>query len=206
MRDRYAARRSASNMFCPSEVFVASVPIARFSPASSIARAGAGADPQVAHRIVDDARAGVRETRDVVLVDPYAVRGAEVRSGESQSDEVLDHALAVALQGKQRLRLRLGEMRLKSDGEFMCERRASGHERVAAMQWNRRRDGRTHPFAVERPMLERISRGRKARVGRRRRKLCRLCAHGVGQRFEQSRTRASPRRKTGIVHHAGREG
>jgi len=45
IRDRYAARRSASNMFCPSDVFVASVPIARFRPASSIARAGATPEP-----------------------------------------------------------------------------------------------------------------------------------------------------------------
>ena len=73
-------------MFCPSEVLLASVPIpSSYAGVEKRARrCNTRAKPKVAHWIVDDAGAGIREASDIVTIKPDAVRSAEARAEYAQ--------------------------------------------------------------------------------------------------------------------------
>ena len=90
---------------------------------------------------------------DVVVVEPYAVRGDEIGAQEPQVLKMRRLCLAVGLEADDDLGFRLLDVAVQADAEFPRQLRAGAHERVAAMVWDGRRHGGAHLLAVEAPIF-----------------------------------------------------
>jgi hypothetical protein len=117
-------------------------------------RRHARAEPQIAHRVVDCAAACVRQARDIVVVDPDRVRGAEALFQEPECGEMRSEALAVFFVANDGLGFRFSEMRLQPHVIVASEVAARDPEIIGAMQRNSGRKRRPDAAPVMAPSLQ----------------------------------------------------
>ena len=112
----------------------------------------ARAEPHVADRRVHDGGAAGGQAIEIVAIEPNRMSGGEMRPEHAERVEVRGQRLAVLAQAQHRLCLGLGEMGLQRQVVGPRQIATPDQKFIAAMDRNGRRDGRTDPFAIERPI------------------------------------------------------
>jgi hypothetical protein len=109
----------------------------------------------------------VGEAGDVVVVEPHAVGGDEIRAEQAEILQMRGRRLAVFLEADDDLDFGLVHVRVQPGTELAREAGAIAHELVAAMVRDGRGDGGTDELAIEAPVRQYAAHGREARLVRR---------------------------------------
>ena len=146
----------------------------------------ADAQAQVAGRVVGHRGAAVGEAADIVVIHPHGMGGGEVGTDDAQVVEMGGQSLAVLAHADHRLHLGFGQVAMDADPEFVGQFPARAEERILAMMGDGRRQGQTHPVAVEGPVFQGLAAGGDAGLGRFRRHPVDLGLEGVRQASDES--------------------
>ena len=147
------------------------------------------AEQHVAAGIVRHRGAVVGEALDVVLVEPDAVSGNEVRAEQAEVLQVRGRRLAVFLEADDHLGLGFVHVRVQADAVLACEPGAGPHELVAAMVRDGWSNGGPHQLSIETPARQDRPHGGEARLVGRHAQPLDLLLQGRGKHIEKARDR-----------------
>src|SRR4029077_10388239 len=119
--------------------------------AHASSRCDPGTEAQVAAGVMRDRGPVVREPRDVVVVEPDRMGRRKMRPEHAESFDMGRQGAAVALHAGDRLHLRFREMHMEAEAGLAGERAAAGEEIVAAVERNRRREGKPRLGRIKGP-------------------------------------------------------
>ena len=109
---------------------------------------------QVAAGIMGNLASMVRQSRNIIIVEPDTVRRRNVWSQEAQIVEVSGEGLSISSQTRNGLHARFGQMRVQTEIKFFGNDFGANNELVAAVKW----DGGCDSWPDQRPIVPPVAR------------------------------------------------